>query len=213
MAGYGWNMHHNLNHSRKRPYLSPQIACRICDQVFMSTEALINHIETHMMEDESVFRRQHEINLMLSQRDRHFMAHPNPYQPNIFSTPTPLRPPFPSSFVNPQALQRLPFPVPTTTAPPTPSSRIFRPCPIPPPSRARKIPFHGPQLPLGYTDMSQLPPYLTTMGAAAEWKPLAPNPPTNVPYLPRPQLGRKNEDNNKKSTPEDTETLDLTLRL
>ncbi|KAJ0034208.1 hypothetical protein Pint_25087 [Pistacia integerrima] len=72
MAGFGWsnmrhgngnNMMHELNHARKRPFASTQIACRICDQVFLSTQSLINHIETHIGENGSVVssRRQHEL--------------------------------------------------------------------------------------------------------------------------------------------------------
>lgn len=52
MAGFGWNMRQGSNnmHDQKD---STQIACRICDQVFLSTQALINHIETHMVHDET----------------------------------------------------------------------------------------------------------------------------------------------------------------
>ncbi|WCJ24066.1 hypothetical protein M5689_006052 [Euphorbia peplus] len=48
MARYGWN----LNNVSRRTYGGqPQIACRICNNVFMSTQALIDHIETHMSID------------------------------------------------------------------------------------------------------------------------------------------------------------------
>lgn len=70
-------MHGSTNHARhqhdhQQPfYNSTQIACRICDHVFMSTQALINHIESHMVEEETAASiRQHRTNrLPASQRD------------------------------------------------------------------------------------------------------------------------------------------------
>lgn len=92
MASFGWgdkrheNGMHELSSSPKRPFAFPQIACRICDQVFFSTQALINHIETHIVENESVFasRRQHDDQLTLAQRvflenqRNHFLLHGSP---------------------------------------------------------------------------------------------------------------------------------------
>ncbi|GLT71423.1 hypothetical protein SLA2020_434410 [Shorea laevis] len=79
---HGWNvrprnMHGSTNHARhqhdhQQPFYNPtQIACRICDHVFMSTQALINHIESHMVEEETAASiRQHRTNrLPASQRD------------------------------------------------------------------------------------------------------------------------------------------------
>lgn len=84
MAEFGWSkmMHgnennvHELNHVCKRPFASTQIACRICDQVFLSNRSLINHIYTHTAEYESVVasrRRQEQ-----AQRD-FFAKKRNPF--------------------------------------------------------------------------------------------------------------------------------------
>ena len=62
MAEHGWSLRHRINMqhgstnhiARHEPFHNPtQIACRLCDHVFMSTQALINHIESHMAEEES----------------------------------------------------------------------------------------------------------------------------------------------------------------
>ncbi|CAB4261803.1 unnamed protein product [Prunus armeniaca] len=57
MSGCNWNMRHggNVHGSNCAPASMPsgstEIACRICDRVFMSTQALINHIESHIVDD------------------------------------------------------------------------------------------------------------------------------------------------------------------
>ncbi|KAF9677735.1 hypothetical protein SADUNF_Sadunf08G0138300 [Salix dunnii] len=51
MAGFGWNLRHGNILGSKRPLLPSQIACRICDHVFTSVQALIDHTESHMIED------------------------------------------------------------------------------------------------------------------------------------------------------------------
>ena len=61
-AGFGLNSRNEnvpdqLNHGRQEPY-SGLIACRICDRIFMSDEALFDHIELHLLLDESAARRQ-----------------------------------------------------------------------------------------------------------------------------------------------------------
>ncbi|TXG72341.1 hypothetical protein EZV62_000920 [Acer yangbiense] len=197
MAGFGWtlNRDRNLNRFRKRPYPmpniashypNPQIACRFCDQVFMSTQVLIHHIQTHIIEDEVVSRRQYEISLMLSQGDYHLLT-------NFPMASTPLRQPIQGFFDRPWPLhERNPFPVSTTTLP----SLVFNSRLIPPQFWVKKF---SQQRPEPSADLN--PPFF------------APKPPTHVPADPvRPQVGGANEDCNKK-TSDDTETLDLTLRL
>ncbi|KAB8495643.1 hypothetical protein FH972_025385 [Carpinus fangiana] len=97
MAEHGWNLRHRINMqhgstnhiARQEPFQSPtQIACRLCDQVFMSTQALINHIESHMAEEESTAAsrsRQHRATTtrLPSQRDLLF----NCSQPNFATHP------------------------------------------------------------------------------------------------------------------------------
>ncbi|KDP40350.1 hypothetical protein JCGZ_02348 [Jatropha curcas] len=103
MAGYGWSM-------PKRPYNSPpQIACRICNHVFMSTQALIDHIESHMTEEDSAARRQlplpppplmqpsppaglnfiscHRRANSLTQLNLSSPTHPLPFNPNAYNLP------------------------------------------------------------------------------------------------------------------------------
>ncbi|KAK4538929.1 hypothetical protein RGQ29_032157 [Quercus rubra] len=59
MGEYRWNMRHGNMHEfnnsqRHHPYMPTQIACRICNRVFVSTQALINHIESHMVNEEAL---------------------------------------------------------------------------------------------------------------------------------------------------------------
>lgn len=90
MAEYGWNMSHRnmhgLNPGGQRPYSPTRIACRLCDHVFLSTQALINHIESHMREEESA-RRQHRTSGLPSTRDPFVM---NSFLPvNYIALPAP----------------------------------------------------------------------------------------------------------------------------
>jgi hypothetical protein len=77
-----------LNNTRRRSYSPTQIACRLCDNVFMSTQALINHIESHMGEEEATSRMQHRTNRLPIPSQRDICA--NPFQPN-FALPIPPR--------------------------------------------------------------------------------------------------------------------------
>ncbi|CAK7327271.1 unnamed protein product [Dovyalis caffra] len=83
MAGFGWNWRHGT-HGSKRPLPPSHIACRICDHVFMSTQALIDHIESHMVEDDTASRRQNGPNPFSSSRTDPFS---NPFSFSL-STPT-----------------------------------------------------------------------------------------------------------------------------
>lgn len=128
MAEHGWNLRHRnmqhglTNHARHdQPFHNPtsQIACRLCDHVFLSTQALINHIESHIAEEESTAAsrsRQHRATSRLpSQRDLLF----NCSQPNFATLPENRLP-----LVQPPAAaaERHPFLcVHRTFAPPTPT--------------------------------------------------------------------------------------------
>ncbi|TXG72342.1 hypothetical protein EZV62_000921 [Acer yangbiense] len=195
MSGFGWTMKRdrNLNHYRKRPYPTPniaslyptpQIVCRFCPQVFMSTQALIHHIDTHIIENHVVSRRKHEKNLMLSQRDNNILDNPSPYQPKFPMALNPHRP---------EPLhEKIPFPISTTT----PASQVFKSRMIPPQFWVKKF---SQQMPEPPADRKH--PFF------------APKPPINVPADPVwPQVGRAIEDHNKE-TSDDIETLDLTLSL
>jgi hypothetical protein len=79
-------MHGSTNHERHEPFYNPtQIACRLCDHVFLSTHALISHIESHMAEEETTTapRRQHRTNRMPPQRD----LFANSLQPSFATLP------------------------------------------------------------------------------------------------------------------------------
>ncbi|KAL9390047.1 hypothetical protein Peur_018652 [Populus x canadensis] len=85
MAGFGWSLRHG--HGSKRPLPPSQIACRICDHVFSSTQALIDHIESHTFEEQTASRRQNGLNLFSS-------SHTEPFaSPFSFSLSTPTRRP------------------------------------------------------------------------------------------------------------------------
>ncbi|GAV65427.1 hypothetical protein CFOL_v3_08942 [Cephalotus follicularis] len=161
MAGLGWNIRQSnmpgLNHAYRRPYNPTHIACRICDQVFTSTHGLINHIESHMIDDETLSRRHNEINLMSSQ------PLTNPFQSN-FSLLAP-QPPIQNVYNFPGVQERNPFlgstpqivaPPRSTQPPPPPSPQpqqsqlsllgrnnfTFRPQPVP--SSSRVVQDHQP---------------------------------------------------------------------
>ncbi|KAJ6430223.1 hypothetical protein OIU84_021599 [Salix udensis] len=51
MAGFGWNLRRGNTLGSKTPSLPSQIACRLCDHVFASVQALIDHTESHMIEN------------------------------------------------------------------------------------------------------------------------------------------------------------------
>ena len=71
-----------FSHVRQRPSpQSPQIACRVCDRIFMSSRALIDHLAYHMAEDESISTRQQEINLIAHQRECYVSV--NQFQSNL----------------------------------------------------------------------------------------------------------------------------------
>ncbi|KAK9931176.1 hypothetical protein M0R45_018466 [Rubus argutus] len=85
-------------------YGKTQIACRVCDSVFLSTKALIDHLDSHIVDDEAVTARirQHlQIShLMSSQRSNPFT---NPrIQPNPETTALPFQP-------SPQIQHQQPF--------------------------------------------------------------------------------------------------------
>ncbi|KAG6727003.1 hypothetical protein I3843_02G096000 [Carya illinoinensis] len=91
------NMHGSNLGRRQRPYNPTQnIACRLCNHVFVSTRALINHIESHMVEADSAASRTRRAlqqiitNRLPSQRDNLIV---NSFMPNYFATcfPTPSR--------------------------------------------------------------------------------------------------------------------------
>ncbi|XP_011030483.1 PREDICTED: uncharacterized protein LOC105129916 [Populus euphratica] len=85
MAGFGWSLRHG--HGSKRPLTPSQIACRICDHVFSSTQALISHIESHTVEERTALRRQNGLSLFSS-------SHAEPFaSPFSFSLSTPTRRP------------------------------------------------------------------------------------------------------------------------
>lgn len=135
MAGFGWDMRrgnvHELidNHARRCPFPAiqqQQIACRICNKVFLSTHSLINHIETHMVNNETPAARGQ--NELINQ----FVTNPNFYNNFTLQNPLPptqspihsgriaqeiIRNPF--LFPNPQSLRnnQRPWPVTPTNLP------------------------------------------------------------------------------------------------
>lgn len=59
-------------------YGKTQIACRVCDSVFLSTKALIDHLDSHIVDDEAATARiRHHLqisHLMSSQRSNPIMS-------------------------------------------------------------------------------------------------------------------------------------------
>ncbi|KAJ4722737.1 hypothetical protein OWV82_006185 [Melia azedarach] len=84
------------NHERKRPFAATQsqIACRICDQVFLSTQDLINHIETHMVGDETAAASRRQ------QRDQLPCANPNTLSQSNFPPQPLMQPAIPNVFMS-----------------------------------------------------------------------------------------------------------------
>ena len=78
----GWNSSFRnmprFSHVKQRP--SPQIACRVCDRIFMSSRALVNHLESHMAEDGSISTTQ-QINFIPHQREGYVSV--NQFQSNL----------------------------------------------------------------------------------------------------------------------------------
>jgi hypothetical protein len=83
MAGFGWSLRHGNTLGSKRPLLPSQIACRICDHVFTSVQALIDHIESHMVEDVETARWKNGLRFSSSRADP--LANPFSFGP---STPS-----------------------------------------------------------------------------------------------------------------------------
>ena len=52
------------------PQSPPQIACRLCNQMFMGNRALVYHLESHMTEDGNISTRQQEIKFISHHRER-----------------------------------------------------------------------------------------------------------------------------------------------
>ncbi|GLT69473.1 hypothetical protein SLA2020_416210 [Shorea laevis] len=108
------NMHHDqLRHARQARHFpygpNHQIACRICGLVFTSNQALVDHIQAHIRQDDTVSllrRRQGMINTLLSSRTLLFA---NSYSFNLPNSPL-----FsPRQFNN---LRRRPYPPPPVNA-------------------------------------------------------------------------------------------------
>ncbi|KAF3456759.1 hypothetical protein FNV43_RR01413 [Rhamnella rubrinervis] len=138
-AGYGWSLRQGnvqgLNPSQQQQLSAHgrmQIACRLCDRVFLSTQSLIDHIETHMVEDEaaSKTRQLQQTNFISSQRD---MFATNPFRSTAFPSPTP-RPPSMSHKTRPFFPVRFPaVPLDQRNLSPAASQMVSQPPPILPP--------------------------------------------------------------------------------
>ncbi|KAJ4833013.1 hypothetical protein Tsubulata_001692 [Turnera subulata] len=85
MAGYGWSSRRGTGSGgQRRPQVPSQIACRVCDRVFMSTQALIDHIESHIGGDDLASKRRRlGLNLMSSSQNEPFPM--NPFKFNLTS--------------------------------------------------------------------------------------------------------------------------------
>ncbi|KAJ6351393.1 hypothetical protein OIU78_007332 [Salix suchowensis] len=83
MAGFGWNLRRGNTLGSKTPSLPSQIACRLCDHVFASVQALIDHTESHMIENVEAARWKNGLSFSSSRADP--TANPFSFGP---STPT-----------------------------------------------------------------------------------------------------------------------------
>ncbi|KAJ8765208.1 hypothetical protein K2173_011468 [Erythroxylum novogranatense] len=85
MAGFGWNSSlGNTISSNSNGFPTTPIACRLCDEVFMSVSALITHVEGHILSN----AKQHEPNInqpLQIQGD----SSVNPIHPSSSPTPPP----------------------------------------------------------------------------------------------------------------------------
>ncbi|KAJ6689242.1 hypothetical protein OIU85_005624 [Salix viminalis] len=84
MAGFGWNLRRGNTLGSKTPSLPSQIACRLCDHVFASVQALIDHTESHMIENVEAARWKNGPSFSSSRAD----LTPNPLISFGPSTPT-----------------------------------------------------------------------------------------------------------------------------
>ncbi|KAB5545117.1 hypothetical protein DKX38_013229 [Salix brachista] len=69
MAGFGWNLRRGSTLGSKTPSLPSQIACRLCDHVFTSVQALIDHTESHMIENVEAARWKDGLSFSSSRAD------------------------------------------------------------------------------------------------------------------------------------------------
>lgn len=208
MASFVWNKRqgnvHELldnNHARKCPFpktQQQQIACRICNKVFLSTHSLINHIETHMVNNETAAaRRQNEL---INQ----FATNPNFYNNFTLQTPPPpTQPPIHSGRIA-QEIIRNPFLF------PNPQSLLNHqgPWPVPPTNLSRKNLVFGPQLQphsIFGQQAVRIQQQLSSSSSDCFTKPLIDQLQKNIPAVERYSDG-----NNRVFG---SEMLDLTLKL
>lgn len=94
MSRYGWDSGSRamspFGHLQHLPQIShQQIACRLCDQIFMSSRALINHLESHMTEGGAISTRKPEINFISHHREGNNTLPIDQFQPTNLALPTP----------------------------------------------------------------------------------------------------------------------------
>lgn len=81
MVGYGRiNLSHGQNNvppQRPSSYSRKQMTCRLCGRVLLSTQALIAHIEAHLIQDE------------MATRSRQNQKYPHKPPPNLLNIPRP----------------------------------------------------------------------------------------------------------------------------
>ncbi|KAJ6769128.1 hypothetical protein OIU74_022736 [Salix koriyanagi] len=84
MAGFGWNLRRGNTLGSKTPSLPSQIACRLCDHVFASVQALIDHTESHMIENVEAARWKNGLSFSSSRAD----PTANPFKRNLAFSPS-----------------------------------------------------------------------------------------------------------------------------
>ncbi|WRX20904.1 hypothetical protein QQP08_013391 [Theobroma cacao] len=78
MAGYGWNSRHANMHRlhHERLYRDTNLfACRVCGDILMGKEALFDHVELHLLLDESAAIRQILLSHLWSAQSMLFTNH------------------------------------------------------------------------------------------------------------------------------------------
>ncbi|EOY31931.1 Uncharacterized protein TCM_039298 [Theobroma cacao] len=80
MAGYGWNLRHaNMHglHHETLEHNADLFACRVCGDILMGKKALFDHIELHLLLNESATTRQILLSHLSSAQSALFTNHFN----------------------------------------------------------------------------------------------------------------------------------------
>lgn len=70
MSKYNWALaSRSTSHVQHMPLNPPQIACRLCDQIFVGSRALMHHLESHMTENNGIVPKRQQQQIRSHQRE------------------------------------------------------------------------------------------------------------------------------------------------